>query len=73
MVGVRAGELSAAARAAHAQLPWDRLVRMRSFLTDYDKVRPEDVWASAMNDIPPLLTDLDKIIAAEQQDSQSQS
>jgi len=59
MIGEAATALPAAGRAAHPDVPWREIMRLRIVLAHhYQRVDPQQVWTIAERDIPRLATAL---------------
>jgi uncharacterized protein with HEPN domain len=62
-LGEAAGRVSAAGRAAHPELPWERMIGLRNRIVhDYRGIRDMIIWDTAVQDIPKLLTDLEAFV-----------
>jgi uncharacterized protein with HEPN domain len=65
VIGEATSRLSQAFRAANPQIPWSDIIRMRHILVhDYMRVDIAIVWQVAATDLPPLLTELTKLLPA---------
>lgn len=54
-------------RAAHAEVNWDDIERMRHVLVHgYYKIRPEQLWNTIVVDIPALKPIIERLIVEEQ-------
>ena len=66
IVGEAAGRLSADLRARHPAIPWGQIIAMRNRLVHaYFEIDDEQVWKALTEDLPPLLEQWEKILAAE--------
>ncbi len=66
IVGEATKRLSAAFRAAHSDIPWARIARMRDLMIHhYAGVRPAEVWRAADTDVPALLKLLEPLLPKE--------
>ena len=67
VVGEAASRVEGGFRALHPQVPWSDIVATRNVLIHgYDQVNLERVWGIVQDDIPPLIAQLESIIAAAQ-------
>jgi uncharacterized protein with HEPN domain len=65
-VGEAASKLSPEFRAQHPELPWPSIVGMRHKLIHaYFEVNLDMVWHTTVNELPPLIQALKRIIASE--------
>lgn len=66
IVGEAAGRLSADLRARHAEIPWAQITGMRNRLVHaYFEIDYEQVWKALTEELPPLIVQLDAILADE--------
>lgn len=66
IIGEAAGKISSECRAKHSQIPWAQIIGMRNRLTHaYFAVDLDIVWEVITGDLPSLVAELEKIIAAE--------
>ena len=50
-------------RAEHDELPWDDIERMRHVLVHgYYRIKPEQLWETVENDIPPMKPHIEKML-----------
>ncbi|MBI3176487.1 MAG: DUF86 domain-containing protein [Chloroflexi bacterium] len=64
IMGEAARRLSAEKRAELANLPWDMMTDMRNLLIhEYDGVDLTIVWDTVQFDLPPLIAQLEAILA----------
>lgn len=64
VIGEAAARLSSTTREQHATIPWTRIVGMRNRLIHgYDAIDLEIVWQTVHVDLPPLVADLERILA----------
>ncbi|MEW5723373.1 MAG: HepT-like ribonuclease domain-containing protein [Thermodesulfobacteriota bacterium] len=69
IVGEAAGRLSPEFRARYAGIPWSRIIGMRNRLVHaYFEIDYEQVWKTLTEDLPPLLDELETILANEFKD-----
>jgi uncharacterized protein with HEPN domain len=64
IIGEAASRVSLPTRQRSQSVPWDDIIAMRNRLIHgYFDVNLDLVWETISNDIPPLLTELDSILA----------
>jgi uncharacterized protein with HEPN domain len=67
IIGEAVRRVSHEARTAHPTLPWHDMVSMRNVLIhDYDDVDFDIVWDTVQNDLPKLVSALEKILPPEE-------
>lgn len=67
VVGEAASWIESDFRALHPQVPWSDIVATRNRLIhEYDQVDLNRIWRIVQDDIPPLIAQLESIIAAAQ-------
>lgn len=72
VVGEAASWVESDFRALHPQAPWRDIVDTRNRLIhEYDQVDMNRIWRIVQDDIPPLIVQLDAIIAAAQRGAAS--
>ncbi len=65
IIGEATKRLSPEARASFPGIPWELAAGMRDVLIhDYDEVNLNVVWDAAMDDLPPLIAQLEFYLAA---------
>lgn len=63
IIGESARRVSPDFRVTHPQIPWKGIVGMRTKVVhDYLNVDEDVVWSTVMDDLPPLITELDKVL-----------
>jgi uncharacterized protein with HEPN domain len=63
VIGEAARGLSPELRATHPEVPWSDVVAMRNLLVhEYFGIDLREVWDTAVNDIPPLRAQIQKIL-----------
>jgi uncharacterized protein with HEPN domain len=66
IVGEAAGRLSADFRGRHSAIPWGQITGMRNRLVHaYFEIDYEQVWKALTEDLPPLIEQLEGILADE--------
>jgi uncharacterized protein with HEPN domain len=63
IIGEAATKVSSEMKSSNPQVPWREIIGMRNRLTHgYDTVDLKVLWDTIAEDLPPLITDLEKII-----------
>lgn len=63
IIGEAAKGITAEFRQEHSELPWRSMVGMRDRLIHgYFNVNLDIVWKTVINDLPPLINKLEKIV-----------
>lgn len=63
IIGEAARGISSEVRQTHPELPWQQMIGMRDRLTHgYFDVNLDVVWQTVAVDLPPLITQLERII-----------
>jgi uncharacterized protein with HEPN domain len=63
IIGEAAGRISTECQTRYPEIPWGQVIGMRNRLTHaYFEVDLDIVWAVVTNDLPTLVTQLEKII-----------
>ncbi len=63
IIGEAARRVSEETRARFPHLPWNAMVGMRNLLIhEYDDVDLTIVWDAVRNNLPPLTTELEKVV-----------
>jgi len=66
IIGEAAGRISAECRTKYSQILWTQIIGMRNRLTHaYFEVDLDIVWEVVTGDLPYLVVELEKIVAAE--------
>lgn len=66
IVGEAAGRVSEAARIAHPEVDWPRIVGMRNRIVhDYRRIDLDVVWVTATEDVPRLITALEAFMPSD--------
>lgn len=64
VLGEAAKRISAPLRTQHPEIPWSPMARMRDKLIHaYDLVNLAEVWQTASEDVPALLTQLEALLS----------
>jgi uncharacterized protein with HEPN domain len=65
IVGEAASHIPESVRRQHPQIPWPQIIGTRNRLVHgYDLVDYDIIWSTVTEDLPPLITELQKIISA---------
>jgi uncharacterized protein with HEPN domain len=65
-IGEAAGRISTNCKTKYPEIPWAQMIGMRNRLTHaYFEIDLDIVWQVVTNDLPPLVTELEKIIPLE--------
>ncbi|HSA33158.1 MAG TPA: DUF86 domain-containing protein [bacterium] len=63
VIGEAANHLSDGFQAAHAAIPWKRIIGLRNILAhDYGEILTERVWFTALHHIPELISQIEPLI-----------
>jgi uncharacterized protein with HEPN domain len=66
-VGEAAARVSAETRARYPAIPWVEVVGMRNHLVHgYDQIEYDTVWRALTEDLPPLVAELERILATKE-------
>ena len=66
VIGEATKRLSEDFQREYADIPWSKMARMRDLLIHaYGRVDPNEVWDTIQNDLPPLISALEKIVPPE--------
>jgi len=69
VIGEAAGQVSEAARATCPGVPWSLMVGMRNRLIHaYFDINLDRVWDSVVNDVPPLIEALGRVLSEKAED-----
>jgi uncharacterized protein with HEPN domain len=64
IIGEAARSISQALRVAHPEIPWASVIAMRNLLVhEYFGIDIEEVWSTAVNDLPLLRPDVEAMLA----------
>ena len=64
IIGEAARAISPALRVAHPEIPWTNVIAMRNLLVhEYFGVDLEEVWSTAVNDLPFLRPEVEAMLA----------
>lgn len=67
VIGEAAKRLSEDLQKEYPDIPWSKMARMRDLLIHaYGRVDPSEIWDTVWNDIPPLISALDRIVPPEE-------
>ncbi len=63
IIGEAASKVTQETRETHTELPWANIIAMRNRLTHvYFDIDLDRVWDTVTDDLPPLISSLEKII-----------
>lgn len=63
MIGEASSRTSQQFQATYRDLPWNKMKAMRNFLIhEYDDIDMKIVWDTVKNNLPPLISELEKIV-----------
>ncbi len=63
IIGEAAGRLSGGFRAAHPEIPWQRIIAQRNVLIhDYGEIDHQRVWKLVMEYIPRLIEQMEPLV-----------
>ncbi len=69
IIGEAASRLSQETHDKNPNIPWASIIAMRNRLIHaYFDIDPDRVWDTVKDDLPPLVAELEKIIASEEQE-----
>jgi uncharacterized protein with HEPN domain len=64
IIGEAARAISPGLRVAHPEIPWTNVIAMRNLLVhEYFGVDIEEVWSTAVNDLPLLRPEVEAMLA----------
>lgn len=67
-IGEAASKVSGATRAAHADIPWHRMINMRHRLVhDYGRVDLRIAWGTVQTHVPELIAALESLVPPEEE------
>ena len=68
VIGEAVKRLSYDFQKTYPDIPWSKMAKMRDLLIHaYDRVDLEEVWDTVQNDIPALISALERIIPPEEE------
>jgi uncharacterized protein with HEPN domain len=74
IVGEAASRLSAETREQYPQVAWTGIIGMRNILVHaYGSIDTGEMWKTVQNDLPSLVTELERILAAQEEASDGES
>jgi uncharacterized protein with HEPN domain len=66
IIGEAANRVPATDRERYAQVPWEQIIGLRHRLIHaYDRVDFDILWQIVTRDLPPLVAELEKILASD--------
>ena len=72
VIGEAASRVSPGARARHSSIPWPEIVGLRNRLIHgYDAVDFDILWEIITHDLPPLISELERIVPPEKKPQRS--
>ncbi|MBZ0291569.1 MAG: DUF86 domain-containing protein [Anaerolineae bacterium] len=64
IIGEAATKITPNTRQRYPQMPWREMIGMRNILIhDYYDVDLDQLWHTVIDDLPPLITELEKILS----------
>ena len=64
IIGEASYKLTTDFKDSHRELPWEIIVSMRHIMVHgYYTIKPEKVWETILEDIPPMIPILEKYLA----------
>ncbi len=71
IIGEAAARLPDEVRQANPSLPWGKMRAMRNFIAHaYFEVKPEVLWFTIRQNLPPLVAPLQQLLVASKEDPQ---
>jgi uncharacterized protein with HEPN domain len=69
IIGEAASTIPAEFRAAHPSIPWKPIIGTRNRLIHaYFDINADIVWSAVIHDLPPLISELERILVIESDD-----
>lgn len=66
VMGEATKRISEGFQTQHPGVPWSKMARMRDLLIHaYGRVNPSEVWDTVQNDLPALISYLEKLVPPE--------
>ena len=66
IIGEASSRVSAATQKKHSQLPWQEMKGTRNrIIHEYDSIELDIIWDIIQKDLPPLVSELEKIVPAD--------
>ena len=66
VVGEAATRVSPAGRAQYPEVPWSKAIGARNFIAHgYDRIDHDVVWNTIVEDFPPLVMVLERVLSGE--------
>lgn len=70
IIGEAASHLDESVRTRYDTMPWRQIIGMRNFLFhEYFRVDPDILWETATKSVPPLIPQLEQILASMHDES----
>lgn len=74
LIGEAARQVSERTRAAHPEIPWPQIIRMRHRLVhDYGRIDLEVVWRVTQIYVPELIAQLEPLVPPEDEGAKSEA
>jgi uncharacterized protein with HEPN domain len=66
IIGEAANKVSKEYRVSHTEIPWDQIINLRHRLVhEYPRIEFPKIWDIVQNQLPPLITVLEKLVPPE--------
>ena len=70
IIGEAAGKVSETLKAAQPEIPWRGIIGQRNVIAhDYGEIKNDKIWRVAVEFVPVLVANLEKLVPAVPQDS----
>lgn len=65
-IGEAANKVTSELQARHSHIPWKDIISMRNYLVHvYSRIDLDVLWDTALEDLPPLIAQLEDILSTE--------
>jgi len=72
IIGEAANKVSQEFQEVHPEVPWQRIINFRHRLVhDYPRIEIPKVWSIVQEQIPPLISELEKLVPPESPENDS--